>query len=298
MTSKSKGFDAKAFVDHMLLPTNTFLTVDPTGGYLTVGGKGDLEKAKKVWEKAGASVTTEQLALVRDLFAPKSSKTAAPVTGLQVWCMKCKVNVALKNPIAQIKNGKAMTKGECAQCSGVVYSFKAAPDETIHGTASLSPDKPMTKEQKVSYVKAHSKKSGHTKADATMMSNIEGMTEARLDKWITSWKAREAGVKASAAKAKAAPKKAATPKATSSKATHKSVLAFPKDTLAIVEKKLEKESIRKSKFSVKVGKHLVGPCQFISLATGAALTELNSSYSTRTMIHAIEAAGFSVSEAK
>jgi len=196
MTSKSKDFDAKAFVDHMLLPTNTFLTVDPTGGYLTVGGKGDLEKAKKVWEKAGASVTTEQLALVRDLFAPKSSKTAAPVTGLQVWCMKCKVNVALKNPIAQIKNGKAMTKGECAQCGGPVYSFKAAPD-----TAAAPKDNPMTKADKVAFVKAHSKKSGHTKADATMVSNIGGMTEARLDKWIASWKAQEAGVKASVAKA-------------------------------------------------------------------------------------------------
>jgi hypothetical protein len=299
MTIKSKDFDAQAFVTAIKFPAKTFLTVDPEGGYLTVSGFGDLGKAKKVWEKAGATITTDQLSQVRDLFAPKSGSAAALASGLQVWCMKCKVNVALKNPLAQIKNGKAMTKGECEQCGGVVYSFKAVPDETIHGTASLSPDKPMTKEQKVAYVKGHSKKSGKAKADATMLSNIEGMTEARLDKWIASWKAQEAGVKAAAMKAEAAPKKAATSKATSSKPSRKTDIELPKDAMSLVEKKLASgEKGHASKFVIKIGKAAVSVMQFIMLATGLKREDIYGHYSLKTLISICKGAGITVSEAK
>jgi len=51
------------------------------------------------------------------------------------------------------------------------------------------------------------------------------------------------------------------------------------------------------KFSVKIGKYLIGPCQFVALATGMALDEVHL-HTVPAMVHSIKAAGFTVSEAK
>jgi len=137
-------FDAAKFIAGLHLPKGTYITTDAKEGYLVVSGEASkISKARAIFQPAAAKLSLEQTAALRDMFAPKSSKTAAPA--MTAWCMKCRVNVAMKNPhVVEAKTGKKMTKGECPQCGGPVFSFKVnalAPETPKPATVLTAKDK-------------------------------------------------------------------------------------------------------------------------------------------------------------